>query len=142
MEKLSDIEEELRSLSKCEEYRIDAKYAGHQPTVSGKPVVVYFGEIADRILEARKRDERLMLSLMLYAVEDYCEEWATARFKQAVTDACERLGIEYRTDANPLQEQIEEKIAAIAGEARVMCKLAPSRRCVDCELCKGEGGAA
>lgn len=35
--------------------------------------------------------------------------------------------------------QIETKIAEIDNSARIMCKLDTAHRCVDCELCKGEG---
>ena len=138
MEKLSDIEEELRSLSKCEEYRIDAEYAERHPTVRGKPVVVYFGEIADRILEARRRDERLMLKLLDFAIEDYYDDWASDDFRATVKSACSRLGMEYCKRQGGLVSQIEVKIAEIDNSARIMCKLDTAHRCVDCELCKGD----
>lgn len=57
MESLSDIEKELRSLSKSDEYSVRAKYAEHQPTVRGKPILLYFAEIADRIEAAWKREK-------------------------------------------------------------------------------------
>ena len=142
MESLSDIEAELRDLSK-EELRRTAMRVNvcePQPTVCGKPICAYFAEIADRIKETAWHDERLMLSLMLYAVEDYVEDWASEKFKKCVRAACERLGLEYRPNASCLQEQIADRITAMDGEPRVMCKLSPDRPCVDCEMCRGEEG--
>ena len=73
--------------------------------------------LADRIESAAKRDERLMLSLMLYAVEDYVEDWAGPNYKSCVQSACKRLGIEYHSSARQLWEQIEEKIKRMEGSA-------------------------
>ena len=67
-------------------------------------------ELADRIEAAVRRDERLMLRLMLYAVDDYVEEWATKPYLNAVKAACRRLGIEYGQNAAVLQAQIERRL--------------------------------
>lgn len=56
-ETLADIVAELRALSKCDEYSVQAKYAELQPTVCGKPILLYFAEIADRIEAAAKREK-------------------------------------------------------------------------------------
>ena len=77
----------------------------------------YFTKLLDDIEAAAKRDERLMLSLMLYAVEDYAEDWAGPNYKSCVQSACKRLGIEYHSSARQLWEQIEEKIKRMEGSA-------------------------
>lgn len=77
----------------------------------------YFTKLLDDIDVAAKRDERLMLSLMLYAVEDYVEDWAGPKYKSCVQSACKRLGIEYHSSAIQLWEQIEEKIKRMEGSA-------------------------
>ena len=133
MEKLSDIEADIRERADCAE-------RNGEGTTHNDGVALLLRSIADRMCEARKDDERLMLSLMLYAVEDYVEDWASDKFKECVRAACKRLGLEYRPSASCLQEQIAERISTMDGEPRVMCKLARDRHCVDCELCKGEGG--
>ena len=49
-ETYADISDELRTLSKS------SKYCELQPTVEGRPISVYFAELADRIEEAIRRD--------------------------------------------------------------------------------------
>ena len=49
-ETYADISAELRMLSKS------SKYCELQPTVEGRPISVYFAELADRIEEAIRRD--------------------------------------------------------------------------------------
>lgn len=68
-----------------------------------------------RIEGAAERDERLMLSLMLYAVEDFVQDWATDKYKSIIVEACKRLGLEYRPNAHCLQGQIEDRLAAMDG---------------------------
>lgn len=85
----------------------------------------YFSDLLNRIEAAwkrervgnaaAKRDERLMLSLLLYAIEDYVEDWAEPNYKSCVQSACKRLGIEYHSSARQLWEQIEEKIKRMEG---------------------------
>lgn len=73
--------------------------------------------LSDRIEIAAKQDEILMLLLMLYAVEDYEESWATNEYKWCVRKCCERLGIEYQPTGRLLQDRIGEKIGKkIEGE--------------------------
>jgi len=132
MEKLSDIEADIRERADCAE-------RNGEGTTHNDGVAMLLRAFADRIKDAAWHEERLMLSLMLYAVEDYVEDWASEKFKKCMRAACERLGIEYRPNASCLQEQIAERISTMDGEPRVMCKLAKDRHCVDCELCKGEG---
>ena len=50
-ETYADISDELRTLSKS------SKYCELQPTVEGRPISVYFAELADRIEAAAKREE-------------------------------------------------------------------------------------
>ena len=100
MESLSDIVAQMRG--RGEDGRMDRRL---------------WLDYADRIEAAAKRDERLMLSLMLYAVEDYVEDWAGRNYKSCVQSACERLGIEYHSSARQLWEQIEEKIKRMEGSA-------------------------
>ena len=130
---LRDIEEDIRERASVAERHGDG-------TTHNDGVAMLLRSLADRIKDAAWHEERLMLSLMLYAVEDYVEDWASDKFKACVRAACERLGLEYRPSAKCLQEQIADRIGLMDGEARVMCKLAPDRHCVDCELCKGEEG--
>ena len=128
-----DIARDLRDRADCAERHGDRE-------THNDGVAMLLRAFADRIKDAAWHEERLMLSLMLYAVEDYVEDWATDNFKECVRAACERLGIEYRPNASCLQRQIEDRITAMDGEPRVMCKLAKDRPCVDCETCKGEEG--
>lgn len=101
-ETYADITAELRALSKSEELSIGAQYHKDHPTVCGKSICVYLAVLADRIKEAAWHEERIMLSLMLYAVDDYVEDWASEKFKTCVHAACRRLGIEYRPSATCL----------------------------------------
>jgi hypothetical protein len=55
-ETLADIEAELRELSRSGELATGASYCEPQPTVYGKPIGIYFSEIADRIEAAWKRE--------------------------------------------------------------------------------------
>lgn len=73
-------------------------------------------DIADRIEIVAKQDELLMLLLMLYAVEDYEESWATNEYKWCVRKGCERIGIEYQPTGRLLQDRIGEKISKMEGE--------------------------
>jgi len=56
-ETLADIEAEIRELSRSGELAIGASYCDPQPTVYGKPISIYFSEIADRIKAAAKREK-------------------------------------------------------------------------------------
>lgn len=49
----ADIEAELRELSESAKY---AKYSEYQPTVYGKPIALYFAELADRIKAVVKQE--------------------------------------------------------------------------------------
>ena len=94
---------------------------------------------AGRIIDAAYRDDRLMLKLLEFCIEDYYDDWASDDFRDTVKTACARLGIEYCTRGWGIEEQIAAKVAEIDRAPRVMCKHAPTQFCVDCELCKGVG---
>ncbi len=55
-ETYADISAELRDLSRSEKLSIGAKYCEPQPMVGGKPIGIYFAELADRIEAAIERD--------------------------------------------------------------------------------------
>ncbi len=133
MEKLSDIEADIRERADCAE-------RNGEGTTHNDGVALLLRSIADRMCEARKDDERLMLKLLDFAIEDYYDDWASDDFRNTVKSACSRLGIEYCTRGWGIEEQVAAKVAEIDNSARIMCKLDTAHRCVDCELCKGEGG--
>lgn len=76
-------------------------------------------------------DNTLMLKLLLFAVEDYVEEWATAPFRNTVKEACKRFGIEYSHSGRVLMERVErrlhEKAAVLHDPAATVGNVAATR---------------
>ena len=64
-ETYADISAELRDLSRSEKLSIGAKYCEPQPMVDGKPIGIYFAELADRIEAAIERDRTSRRSIKI-----------------------------------------------------------------------------
>lgn len=64
-ETYADISAELRDLSRSEKLSIGAKYCEPQPMVGGKPIGIYFAELADRIEAAIERDRTSRRSIKI-----------------------------------------------------------------------------
>lgn len=85
-ETLKEILEELRSLSKSELYSLpkSVEVYEHQPKVSGKPIFVYFAELADRTEAAVSRlRNALNVVVNLTKIMDYD---AGPMYVEAITD--------------------------------------------------------
>ena len=113
VESMADIEAEIRARAK----------AWNEPTLAQ-----YDERLADRIKAAAKREREAR------------EDLRTALM--AVIDALDAVGFKPWTCDYPLEVAYSAANAALekhSGGARVWCKRDPSRHCVDCEMCKGEG---
>lgn len=92
-----------------------------EDTYCGKRIIRRMDDVRVRLycgcIEiAAKRDEILMILLMIYAVKDYEESWATNEYKWCVRKCCERLGIEYQPNGRLLRDRIGEKVSKMEGE--------------------------
>lgn len=58
-------------------------------------------------------DEKLMMKLLYFAVEDYYGDWATPQFKQTIRAVCNRLGISYNTSGKRIMANIARKEAKV-----------------------------
>ena len=110
-ETLADIEAELRDLSRSEKLYVGAKYSEPQPTVNGKPIGIYFADLADRIKAAAKCE--------LEEREHVAEEHATEHAEAVARDNCrdclgrdalvmiKQMGIELRNEIPHLDKKWE-----------------------------------
>ena len=87
-ETLVEIVAELRSLEKCAEHSIHPR--DDLPTVFGKPIMVYFADLANRIEATAKRDADSIERLVRDAIIDYQEMFAHAPNDDAERELVER----------------------------------------------------
>lgn len=100
----ADIEAELRELSESAKY---AKYSEYQPTVYGKPIALYFAELADRIKAVVK--------------QELCNG---AAMREALSDACYAMFNFLKTQSGGFEE-----MAIALDKAKAALAAAPPRNC-------------
>ena len=97
-ETYAEITAELRSLSKSEELSIGAQYNKDYPTVCGKPICVYFADLADRLDAWAKRDGVLRVPVDVW--NDMARKVESA---DALRGAIDRLPDITETDARSIE---------------------------------------
>ena len=72
----------------------------------------YIKTLIDRISAAvtreRESDRNLLFRLLWFNAQEYREDWCFAAYKQAIMDACARLGIEYHESGRDICEDMDE----------------------------------
>lgn len=72
----------------------------------------YIKTLIDRISAAvtreRDSDRNLLFRMLWFNVGEYREDWCFAAYKQAIMDACARLGIEYHESGRDICEEMDE----------------------------------
>ena len=71
----------------------------------------YIKTMIDRISAAvtreRERDRNLLFRMLWFNAGEYREDWCFAAYKQAIMDACARLGIEYHASGRDICEEMD-----------------------------------
>ena len=60
-------------------------------------------------------DEKLIATLLMFAAEDYYEDWSSSEFVETVKAACRRLDIPYFTRGGGILESIEKRLEKADG---------------------------
>ena len=115
-----DIAGELRDLSKSDKYTVNANPKLLSPTVFGKPICVYFAELADRMDATHKREvteaaTKAATSAVNLTKEKYTRLLAeTAKLRDAL-DAVVKVGYphNFQREAYHIRSYCEDMTAAI-----------------------------